>query len=110
VKDEVIAQVYLQKIQSAEDRGISFELSLMSFINLMRAKRCAYTGVMLADGPGLPTSRTIERIDNKKGYVKGNVCTVSYSANSLKAVWENPKNHLNIDSVEAMIKKIKAMG
>ena len=82
---------YKNKVQNAKERGIEFSLSLTSFINLMKAKKCQYSGVTLTEpefGNPSPTDRTIDRIDPNKGYVKGNVVVCCHAANQLKSFCE----------------------
>jgi len=82
---------YKNKVQNAKERGIEFSLSLTSFINLMKAKKCQYSGVFLTEpdsGSPSPTDRTIDRIDPSKGYIKGNVVVCCHAANQLKAFCE----------------------
>ena len=50
--DTYCAKSYLSKIQSCKQRGIEFKLNFTSFKNLMRAKKCYYTGVTLTRGGG----------------------------------------------------------
>lgn len=90
--DAYCAKSYLSKIQSCQQRGIEFKLNFTSFKNLMRAKKCYYTGVALTRGGGQennPNYLTIDRIDNKLPYQKGNVVACCTKANQLKALVEN---------------------
>jgi hypothetical protein len=51
-------------------------------------KVCPVLGVAFkrgVNGSAIDTSPTIDRIDNSKGYVKGNVVVVSYLANRIKS-------------------------
>jgi len=50
-------------------------------------KACPVLGITFKrgiNGNPLDTSPTIDRIDNSKGYVKGNVVVISYLANRIK--------------------------
>lgn len=95
MNDIELATKFIRKHQSSISRNIVFDLSFTSFKNLMRAKKCYYTGVTLttATGPSQKeTDRTIDRIDPSKGYVKGNVVACCYKANQIKSTLEhNPK-------------------
>ena len=42
--DAYCAESYLIKMQSCQQRGVEFKLNFTSFKNLMRAKKCYYTG------------------------------------------------------------------
>lgn len=106
MNDIDIAKAYLRKAQSAADRGLSFGLSFVAFKNLMRAKRCKYTGIELTEPrPNMAprsTDRTIDRVDSTIGYESGNVVAACHSANQIKSVWENPNNPLTAKMVIAI--------
>lgn len=109
--DLLIARKYISKADNAKKYDIEFSLSLVSFKNLMSAKKCGYTGIKLTTprGGGLPircTDRTIDRIDNTLGYISGNVIAVCHAANQLKAVWENPNNPIKATHTKKMLKKL----
>lgn len=88
-----IARKYYEKYINASRRGIEFDLCISDFKKLLKAKKCAYTGVAFEkEGPN---SITIERIDNSLGYVPGNCIPVTEAANQWKAhVLECPPSHL----------------
>lgn len=110
--DLTMAKKYINKAHGAQSSGISFLLSFTSYKNLMQAKKCGYTGIELTSprsGENIrSTDRTIDRIDNSLGYVKGNVVAVCSSANKMKALWENPNNPLDMQSVKKMIHKVES--
>ena len=86
--DKMCVTYYANKVQSCGQRGISFNLTFTQVKNMLRAKRCQYTGVTLTKSNSStqkPTDVTIERINPKKPYETGNVCAVSYAANQAKA-------------------------
>jgi hypothetical protein len=89
--DIKIAQWYINKFNSARDRGIDFSMSIVTLRNISLAKKCYFTGLPLDD-----KTRTIDRVDNKRGYVKGNVVACHTSFNSLKSLIENPINNLDM--------------
>lgn len=68
IDDFLIAKKYRRKVQNARERGIKFELSLLSFYNLFKRTHCPFSGKLLT-----ADNASIDRIDNRKGYVKGNV-------------------------------------
>jgi hypothetical protein len=70
---------------SARVRGLEFSITTDDIIIPIY---CPYLGVELTvkSGQGrLPTNPSIDRIDNDKGYVKGNVQVISLLANKMKA-------------------------
>lgn len=86
-----LAKKYISKEQSAIARNIEFSISFTSYKNLMRAKKCYYTGICLTEPTGpaqLTTDRTIDRIDPTKGYVHGNVVACCFQANQIKSQME----------------------
>lgn len=96
-----VADFYKGKSQNAIDRGVVWELSLVSFRNLLRTRVCPYTGVELTV-PKLSQPRstdlTIDRIDNSKGYIPGNVMAISRAANNFKSIFENPQYPLDMQT------------
>lgn len=73
-----------EKIKDAEERGIECNLTEDDMIALYKRNPgyCEYTGVHFN---GEPENRpSIERIDSSKGYVRGNICLISVTANGLK--------------------------
>lgn len=83
-----LAQKYLNKVQNARSREIAFKLSFTSYKNLMRAKKCYYTGLSLSDVDGAANQRTIDRIDSSRGYEKGNVVACCKAFNQMKGAME----------------------
>jgi len=75
----------------------------------MRSKRCYFTKIELTKPSGkdhAPTDRTIDRIDNGLGYVKGNVVAMAKGVNSFKGILENPAiAGINITDMPKLIEK-----
>lgn len=97
--DAIVARYYANKITSCKNRKISFELTFAEVKSLMKRKRCAYTGILMTKSKGseqIATDFTIDRIDNSKGYVKGNVVACCYAANSFKGTVENITDTLSL--------------
>ena len=112
MNDLKVAKKYLSKFQHAQKIGIKFTLSLCAFKNIMRAKRCKYTGIILTE-PNNSTlrfsDRTIDRIDHTKGYISGNVCAVCHGANSFKSAFENGSNLLGIKNAKKVLKVLESI-
>ena len=109
ITDVAIAKKFLNKVKNAKKEKIEFSLSLIQFSKLMREERCALTGIELThqkDHIPSPTDITIDRLDNKKGYVRGNVAAVCFAANNIKSFWENPSKLLNYEHVKKMIHRL----
>lgn len=98
--DVKLARKFISKKANADERGIEFKLSFLSFKNMMKAKKCYFTGLPLVDG-----NRSIDRVDNKKGYVKGNVVACHQTVNCLKGMIEDGTNALTMQNVGKMLKK-----
>ena len=108
MKDLEIAKKYMNKAQNAKSLGHEFSLSFSQFKRLMIRKKCFYTGVLLNDRcpHGEYDFRTIDRVDNSKGYIPGNVVACTYAANNLKGFLENPKNPCSISTLKKMSTKL----
>lgn len=84
--DFILAKKFILLHDRAKNKGFDFDLTLADVRRLLKLKRCYYTQTVLTDNdPNLSTHRTIDRIDNKKGYVKGNVVVCSLQINQLKS-------------------------
>lgn len=97
-----VAEKYLQLLQSAQRRHLDFNLSLVDVRNLLLRKTCYYSNVKFHPSPGHEHSRTIDRLDCNKGYVKGNVVACTYKMNIFK---ENAFEHKEVDlkSIQKML-------
>ena len=68
-------------------RGLEFDIDIT---DVVIPAVCPVLGIplVIADGTGKPGGRmdspSLDRIDNTKGYVKGNVQVISHMANSMK--------------------------
>ena len=117
--DAWVAKFYINKVKKCAEKGCSFELSLLAVHNLLRAKRCYFTGIELTRPPldelgyapkgyeRKNTDVTLDRIDNSKGYIQGNVKACSLYANSLKAVFECPSNVYKFEHFTRMAKVLE---
>lgn len=108
-KDMRIMSKLQSKQQNARKRGLDFNMTYQSMRNIMEAKKCFYTGVLLTEsqaGNG-PTDRTIERVDNEKGYIIGNVVACCHMANQLKNTFENSSAGIDLKTAIKMFSKIK---
>ena len=85
VTDADVARKFLQVEESARKRGIEFSLNLTTVKNLMKAKKCKYTGLTY-DYTDPERSPSFDRLDCNLGYVKGNVVSCMKCVNDLKNV------------------------
>lgn len=74
----------------AKKQGIPFDLELT---DIVIPEVCPVLGIplMVGEGKNCPNSPSLDKIIPEKGYVKGNVCVISFRANILKRdglLWE----------------------
>lgn len=101
--DLEIARKMLNKANDAKQRNIDFSLSFSTFKRLMYTKKCFFSGVNFENVENHPLSRSIDRLDNSKGYVEGNVVACTVRMNSMK-------NSLSIEQINFLYKGLKKKG
>jgi hypothetical protein len=107
--DEYVARKYIQILESAKKRGKGFNLELSDIEEIVKETKCYYTEVTLTNTKGCNFQRTVDRIDNREGYVKGNVVACSHLANKLKNdLFENPSSSVftNIKFMASLLIKV----
>ena len=94
--DFAVAKKLIQLKQSADSRGVEFNLSFKTVKKLLLAKVCYYTKKTFGDGL---QARSIDRVNSKKGYIEGNVvpCTVEIN---------QKKSNLDAKDIILMAKRI----
>jgi hypothetical protein len=80
--DYIVAKKLIQLKQSADSRGIEFDLSFIAVKKLMNAKVCFYTRRRFGEDLD---ARSIDRVDSSIGYVDGNVVACTVDINRKKA-------------------------
>lgn len=108
MKPELIISKYQQLKANAENRNLEFDLTLRSVENLLKAKKCHYTGKPFTfgvTGKGA-VERTVDRVDPKKGYVKGNVVAFSLQFNQLKNYVEHSSKEEQLRFVKQLAKVV----
>jgi len=85
---------------SAASRNIPFDLSFAETRKLMNAKKCFFTGKLLNEKNNDPNKRSFDRIDNKKGYINGNVVACAEAFNKRKG-------SLTVDEITILFKALK---
>lgn len=91
---KVLGQMLSWARYRAKRRGIEFSLTPGS---LVIPHRCPVLGILLyrAGKRSTDNSPTLDRIDNARGYVDGNVQIISHLANSIKRT-ANPETLLRV--------------
>lgn len=102
--DVDLAKKYITKSDNTKTRGIDFNLSFNDYKNLMKKKRCEYTGIIFSlYKNGKPINkfhgRTIDRIDSSIGYTKDNCVVCITGANSFKGLIEDKSNKYDFNFV-----------
>jgi hypothetical protein len=93
-------QYYLWYVARTRARKYGTEFSIEKE-DIIIPEKCPILGLTLAKGDGyLPNAMSLDRVDNNKGYVKGNIRVISRKANLLKS-------SLTLDILENIIKYIK---
>ena len=78
--DLTIAHRYISKAQSADKRGIEFTLSFNRYRQLLKTRRCFYTGVELVPGENF----SLDRVDSAVGYTDSNTVACDRDFNHRK--------------------------
>ena len=96
-----VAYKYVKLKQSAKDRGLDFEITLSDLKRVLKAKRCYYTGKSISTWykSDNDSKLTIDRIDNDKGYVTGNIVACSKKFNQRKG-------NLTIEEIRILWNKV----
>lgn len=97
VSDIDVAKKLLSIAASAADRGIEFDLSFNKMKKLMEQKKCYYTGIEFEETGKF--ARSIDRVDNSKGYVDSNVVAANIYING-------KKKDLSIEEINLIFKKV----
>lgn len=101
--DEWLCKKYLQTKTRANDKGLDFNLSLNDMRLIMRSKKCAYSEIKFdIDIHKL----SLDRVDNSKGYIKGNVVACSEYVNHLKSTimeCDRAKDAMSNKNLKAML-------
>src|SRR5690606_16945093 len=106
---------WMFKQKEAKSRGIDFELSVEEMKELIQKNQCYYSGIELKHyedegGDPPPDQFTIDRVDNKLGYVKGNVVPCSYEVNAIKSAGDAETIELRLnrlrDELERTLKNL----
>ena len=84
VTDKEVAKKFLMIEQSAESRGFKFNLTLRTIRRLLNTEKCFFTGELLNNIENDSNQRTFDRINNRQGYIEGNVVACCRNINMKK--------------------------
>lgn len=108
-EDYIITVKYNAKARSCKSRGIPFLLTFNEYKGILKTKRCKYTNLPLNNIPDDNLQLTLDRIDNKLPYIKGNVVAVCNWVNAFKStVLENDEAFWK-DNPEKFLKDMTKM-
>ena len=92
MNEKSIIQQHKKRKANATKRGVDFTIDTDQLKSILETSRCYYINTPLNvrsnHFKGI-TGVTIDRIDNNKGYIPGNVCASSNIANQMKNMCES---------------------
>ena len=99
--------LYGQAKYRAKRKGIEFNLEVS---DIVIPKLCPVLKILLVRnssqvGPS-PSSPSLDRIDNTKGYIKGNVQVISHKANTMKHCADNNELILFANWIKRTYKRV----
>lgn len=100
IDDLQVAKKYLQLNHSAVDRGIEFSLSLKKVRQLLKQEKCYFTKEPFVNEVNHPKQKSIDRLDNAKGYTDSNTVACHTSINM-------KKGNLSLSEINTIYKGIK---
>lgn len=105
VSDIGVAKKYLQVYESAKRRDIEFTLTLADVRTLIKKTKCYYSGLKY-DYSDPDKSPSFDRLDSKKGYIKGNVVSCRKDINQIKNVLIEHPEAIFKDNVKLLQKVV----
>jgi hypothetical protein len=106
--DKALRYHFYQSRTGAKKRGITFDLTLSDYKILYEQQQglCALSDMKMSLMPGQGYVNRLklstDRIDNNKGYIKGNIQFITWQANQAKNIWSNDQL---IDMCRNIVKK-----
>lgn len=97
---------WLQIYESASKRGKEFNLDVSDVEALLLTEKCYYTGMPFTETNKL----TIDRLNPKLGYVKGNVYAIGFRANVAKEYLLEGKHGINLQQLSNMVHALQILG
>ena len=97
ITDLEVARKMLKIFQSAQDRGLHFDLSFQTVKELLSHPTCYYTGRRFEEEGQF--SRSFDRIDSDQGYIEGHVVSCTVDINS-------KKSNLTYEEIQTIYEKL----
>jgi len=109
LRDNKAVALFRRAKRRARENGLEFDISIEDVII---PKICPVLGIPIesdVENPNLANCPSIDRVDNTKGYVKGNIQVISFRANNLKSsgsieehrkIIEYMERHVNKNSID----------
>jgi len=82
--DFFVCEYMYLKTRECRERNLDFCLSFKTVKRLLNIKNCQVTKVPFVKVSNSPNRPTVDRIDNSKGYIEGNVAVVTHAYNQMK--------------------------
>jgi hypothetical protein len=98
-RTQIDKQMLINARARAKKRGLDFNIDLFD-VKIPNVCPILDIPIMIGEDKTLSNSPTIDRVDNNKGYTKGNVRVISHRANSMK-------NNNTLETLEKLIQYIK---
>jgi hypothetical protein len=90
---------YLTRRVREKNLDLDFGVDYLMYLFHKQNGLCVYTGDALSLQSGMSTTLSVDRIDSSKGYIKENVCLVTWQVN-------NCKQDLSVDNFRMLCKKV----
>ena len=104
ITDLVVAKKYVALALSASKRDIEVSISFAELKRVMKTDTCHFTGEQLNHINEDYNQHSLDRIDNDKGYVKGNVVACSRGFNQFV------KGELTVTQIKNLMKGLEKSG
>lgn len=104
ITDLIVARKYVALAQGASKRDIEVSISFAELKKVMKTDTCHFTGKQLNDINEDYNQHSLDRIDNEKGYVKGNVVACSRGFNQFV------KGSLSVEQIKDLMKGLRKSG
>tara|TARA_R110000796_G_scaffold159388_3_gene276185 strand:- start:11092 stop:11433 length:342 start_codon:yes stop_codon:yes gene_type:complete len=99
IDDLYVCKKMIKISHSGNSRNIEVKLTFNALKKVMKTRKCFFTGVLLNFEENDANQLTIDRLDNDKGYIDGNIVACSKEFNQIKGC-------LTLSQIELMYTKL----